>query len=373
MASGGSRFVVFGMLGLILAAFALTVWWGINRADSYAPQGRPQGAATATQADLSPHRALDNGGKAGDDETPPPLYHLRLVGDDGDLTPLASLNASPARVVLLVHGLDDPGWTFDHLIDALREASHEVVRFDYRNDQSIARSAADLTDAMNVLGNAGVERVDIIGHSMGGLVARSMLADRPASSAPAVDRFIMLGTPNHGSHLARLRGIAELGEQVSRLWSGERDLFRFLDDGAGEAGRDLLPGSTFLDALNARALPSGVAITIVAGEANPIDADLIASWVEVIRSRIPQDRLPQWAKDRLNQVSGDAVKTALGDLATAVGDGCVTVESARLEGVADFVVIQADHIGMIHDYLNSGLTPPAIPIVLERLHRDATP
>jgi hypothetical protein len=70
-------------------------------------------------------------------------------------------------------------------------------------------------------------------------------------------------------------------------------------------------------------------------------------------------------------VSGEAVKAALGDLATAVGDGCVTVESARLEGVADFVVIQADHIGMIHDYLNSGLTPPAIPIVLDRLGHDA--
>src|SRR5690606_22566445 len=51
--------------------------------------------------------------------------------------------AGPAtdRVVLLVHGLDEPGDIWDDLTPALHEAGHTVVRFNYPNDQDPALSA----------------------------------------------------------------------------------------------------------------------------------------------------------------------------------------------------------------------------------------
>ena len=52
-----------------------------------------------------------------------------------------------------------------------------------------------------------------------------------------------------------------------------------------------------------------------------------------------------------------------------IGDGVVSIESARLPGVDDTVVVEANHLSMIVNLLRSDSTPPAIPIVLERLAR----
>ena len=62
----------------------------------------------------------------------------------------------------------------------------------------------------------------------------------------------------------------------------------------------------------------------------------------------------------------------IGSLVNGLGDGVVSVESARLEGVDDFHVVEASHLGMILDY-GRGADAPAIPIVLDRLSDDLTP
>ena len=50
----------------------------------------------------------------------------------------------------------------------------------------------------------------------------------------------------------------------------------------------------------------------------------------------------------------------------------MSIDSAKLAGVDDFVVIKADHIGMIVNVVPSDRTPPAIPIILDRLEEEAT-
>ena len=58
---------------------------------------------------------------------------------------------------------------------------------------------------------------------MGGLVTRDMLTSpdigysdlRHARKVPEVKRFIMVGTPNHGSYFARLRFLTEIRAQIS--------------------------------------------------------------------------------------------------------------------------------------------------------------
>ena len=78
--------------------------------------------------------------------------------------------------------------------------------------------------------------------------------------------------------------------------------------------------------------------------------------------------------DRLQRLAGDdapvglsGVSRALQAMVNGLGDGIVSINSARLEGVTDIVTVEADHIGLIANVIPSDRTPPAIPIVLDRL------
>jgi pimeloyl-ACP methyl ester carboxylesterase len=291
----------------------------------------------------------------------------------------------PARVVLLVHGLDEEGSIWDELAPALRRAGYTVVKFDYANDQAIAKSAEAMGAAMHDLAGRGVAHVDLVCHSMGGLVARDVLTRETfyAGDArggdgknghpalPAVDRLIMFGTPNAGSSWAHLEPLTEARETVLRWYDDPnhdpRQFLGFLADGRGEAATDLLPGSAFLKDLNARPLPRHAAITTVVAEIEPQDRP-VAPW------------LTGW--QRVNEAVGEermkAVDGALRRASAALGDGVVPVSSAELPGVADCVHICASHRGMLvysrlERLVLGEMRPraaPAIPIVLDRLLRD---
>jgi hypothetical protein len=110
----------------------------------------------------------------------------------------------PRRVIVLVHGLDDPGWMWRDMVPALRGAGHDVARMEYLNDGPIDEAADLLAWSLLALRAAGVEHVDVVAHSMGGLVTRDVLT-RPAyydgdgrgdERLPAIRRLIMCGTPN---------------------------------------------------------------------------------------------------------------------------------------------------------------------------------
>ena len=76
-----------------------------------------------------------------------------------------------------------------------------------------------------VLAETGAERLILVGHSMGGLVARAYLRRKGAEK---VLRLLTLGTPHAGSELAKI--------------------------GFGENGRQMVPGSAWLEALNSEGL-----------------------------------------------------------------------------------------------------------------------
>jgi len=264
------------------------------------------------------------------------------------------------RVVLLVHGLDEPGGVWDELAPVLMDAGYRVARYDYPNDQAVAKSAAGLVEAMGVLNRIGVERVDIVAHSMGGLVSREALTNPDMGNSGGaiggveIGRMILVGTPNEGSAWARLRGVAEVRERVQR-WMASDDLDLSIlgnlgEDGDGQAGIDLLPGSDFLTALNSRAMPGSVAVTCIVGRVvDPLMTSGVAGADEA---------------------------------AAALGDGVVSVESASLDGCEDVVVLVANHRNMVRTVeieegwramvgREAAPRPEGIAIILDRLGRGA--
>lgn len=289
--------------------------------------------------------------------------------------------SAPERIVLLVHGLDEPGSIWDDLTPALRDAGYDVARFDYPNDQPIADSGDLLGAALRDLKARGVKRVDLVGHSMGGLIARDVLTReglyagraRGHDDLPDVPRLITVGTPNAGSPWAKLRAIAEIREQAERFFSDPardwRGLLGYLGDGMGEAGDDLLPGSAYLAGLNARPLPRDVAITIIAGRMAPVQNEDLAWLAE------------SWLLKRLvGREDAEKLAEGIHDLSTQLGDGVVPVASTPLRGVEDVVLLEgANHRTMLRaSRLIDGArglvgeapsSPEAIPVILDRLAR----
>ena len=94
--------------------------------------------------------------------------------------------------------------TFDGLIDELEKNGYVegkdlfVSSYDWR--KSNADSAEKLKDKINeVLAETGADKVDLVAHSMGGLVAKKYIAD---NSADKIDQLIFIGTPHIGAPLA---------------------------------------------------------------------------------------------------------------------------------------------------------------------------
>ncbi len=288
-----------------------------------------------------------------------PIWTLTyLEGDDAEAGPAPARGEAPRHAVVLVHGLDEPGWIWDDLGPALREAGHSVYAFEYPNDGPIAESSDCLGEALRTLRATGVERVDLVAHSMGGLLVRDVLtrgrwydgSGHATRRLPMVKRAILIGTPNHGAPVAMFQPISEIKDQVVRLFRGHARLNAHVEDGAGEASLDLQPGSPFLVELNRRPLPSDVDFTVVAGCLAP-------------RTGIAD------AFDRIVEKPGaepNPLVAARERIRDWMGDGLVTLDSTRLDGVDDVVIVTGNHQSILKRWMTKK-APPAVGVVVERL------
>ncbi|RMH12467.1 MAG: alpha/beta fold hydrolase [Planctomycetota bacterium] len=317
------------------------------------------------------------------DDVPEPMvgiYVPRRPGVDaaGELpskwVPLNGQDRVAPKLVLLVHGLDEPGDIWCDLAPALVEHGYAVARFEYPNDQHVVESATRLLESLRQARSCGVEEIVIVAHSMGGLVSFDALtrADGYAGDVsggeqlPRVTRLIAVGTPWKGSPWARLRVLAEVREQVQRWMMDEswdiRPLLRFRNDGLGEAAEDLSEESELIRALNERAVPEKLSLTIIAGRMAP-EEKLDVGWIR-------ESRL-------LRQMLGrEGVEALLDDLAEArrtLGDGVVPIESALARATGDVVILDANHRGLLRrtpiDFATAegDGKPPAIEVILDRL------
>ncbi|HSM20933.1 MAG TPA: hypothetical protein VK876_01860, partial [Rubrivivax sp.] len=149
---------------------------------------------------------------------------LRLIGGLGKLRyrPGVDDKVTPDGAISLV---------YDGLIEHL-EATHEVIEFafDWRRPiEEEARRLADAVEQALAARAASGQPVRLLAHSMGGVVARTMQLERPATWQRLMShrgaRLLMLGTPNGGSWapMQVLSGDDTFGNALASFGSPLRD------------------------------------------------------------------------------------------------------------------------------------------------------
>jgi pimeloyl-ACP methyl ester carboxylesterase len=173
------------------------------------------------------------------------------------LHPLVEGASGPPLVLL--HGLcmNEAQWrreTDKHGADfpaALAELGYQPLGLRYNTGRSIWRNGAELADLLNRVPGP----LTLVGHSMGGLVARSAIAQAKGKRWPKrLQRLVTLGTPHLGAPLERggqqvqqLLAVSAysrpLAALAARRSAGIRDLRcgSLLEDDAGTTSRIPLP------------------------------------------------------------------------------------------------------------------------------------
>jgi pimeloyl-ACP methyl ester carboxylesterase len=152
---------------------------------------------------------------------------------------LTSVDQSSAGPVLLVPGYGGSAASLQGLATRLREAGRDVTVVDLPD-----RAQGDLTTQADALGATAAQvrartrapSVDVVGYSAGGVVARLWTTE--GGGAGQVRRLVMLGSPLHGTDVARL----------GTLVAGT----------CPTACQQLAPDSALLSRLDSTALPPGV-------------------------------------------------------------------------------------------------------------------
>jgi len=200
---------------------------------------------------------------------------------------IVSPQASPETgdCVILLHGLARSSKSMKKMATFLRQNGYATINVDYPSTRlAIEECSLYLGSAINLAHTQGFSHLHFITHSLGGIVLRySFRSTIPDKTG----KVVMLSPPNHGSEI------------VDNI--GSWKLFQWLN---GPAGQQL---ATYHDSLPNTLGPAIAATGVITGNRHAF----FDSWFSSL-------------------IKGD-------------NDGKVSVESARLENMNDFLVVHESH------------------------------
>lgn len=190
--------------------------------------------------------------------------------------------AHETECVIVLHGLMRTPRSMNKLQNALTEAGYLVVNDGYPSRDAEVEALADIAvnPAIANCREQGAERISFVTHSLGGILVRQYLANYDLAE---LGRVLMLAPPNKGS------------EAVDKLRS--------------------VPGMVLI---------YGPAVLQLGTDDSSIPRELDGPDFEV------------------GIIAGASLGLFSG-LLPGDDDGTVTIESARLEGASDFIVMDASH------------------------------
>lgn len=147
------------------------------------------------------------------------ITHYQLEGKDG------------GDLVVLVHGGRVPMWTWDKLVQSLKDAGFKVLRYDMYgrghsdrpavtyNRQLYQRQLLELVDALDL-----AKKFDLIGFSLGGATAVNFTAQNPER----VRKLVLIAPVIKNFKVPSVFRIPILGEFVARLFGVKIITKRFI-------------------------------------------------------------------------------------------------------------------------------------------------
>jgi pimeloyl-ACP methyl ester carboxylesterase len=314
--------------------------------------GRVLGKAALDEA----AEAVLSGAKAKFQKLHPAIIARR--GRDPGLELQEGWQAAPAEqpLVIAIHGFYANREREASLLSAADEAGFPMGRFEFASEKPIGEAARLLSASLREIAAKDPDRsVVLVTHSMGGVVARSVV-ENPELDSGNVKQLLMIAPPNHGTALATLglaarpaAGIEELEGQAA-VGLGRAAILSVV----GPAAAELQPDSPYLRELNARPRNPKIRYTIFLGTKAPLSASGIEV-AEVAAEEVDR-RWTRWVGKEFGKRLSE-----LAEVRSGSGDGVVSVESGKLEGVNDVVLLPFHH--------NEPLWDPDEPAV-EQLQRE---
>jgi triacylglycerol lipase len=197
--------------------------------------------------------------------------------------------ASASECVVLLHGLARSSMSMNKMQRELENAGYETANIDYPSRDHTVEKLAEIAVPEGLAACRvadGVTRIHFVTHSLGGILVRQYLSKHEIAE---LGRVVMLGPPNQGS-----AAVDELGEVPGFDWLN------------GPAGRQLGKGA---ESVPLRLGPADFELGVIAGNRT----------IDPITSAVLEDP----------------------------DDGRVSVADTRLEGMADFVVVDHSHAFMM--------------------------
>jgi triacylglycerol lipase len=152
------------------------------------------------------------------------------------------VHAEADRVVVFVHGYGAAGAVFEPLrVEVERRLGVPTVDFTYRSISTFGAITRDLAGLLDRLADG--RRLDLVGHSLGGLLSRWYVQEM--DGARHVDRLVTLATPHAGTASARiapgpLGGVLLPGSAVVRRLAAGRARASEVAHTALVAGADMM-------------------------------------------------------------------------------------------------------------------------------------